>query len=237
MRVLVFSFAVLLTACNAETDATHQDKLLANKVSYGIGYRVGVDMKRGEMNIDRNTLIQGIEDALDGKSSRFAPEEIQSAVTEYRQQRLQARLKLAAANEAAGQRFLSEYKKKKNVLETPSGIQYRIVEEGKGKQPKTTDTVRVQYQGRLINGKEFDSTNKLSVPMSMRVNRTLPGWQEILPLMHEGGKWEVVIPSRLAYSLRGVPPSIGPNETLIFELNLIDVVKPQVDVTTTKSAL
>lgn len=224
MRVLVIGSVVLLAACNANQTVKLENSLPDEKVSYGIGYRVGMDMRHSEIDPDRNILLQGIEDALDGKSPRYTPQAIQAAITEYRQQREDARLKLAEANEAAGLKFLTEYKKQADVIETPSGIQYRVLIAGTGKQPGLDDTVSVQYLGRLINGKQFDTTHQHDKSTILRVAQTIPGWQEVLPLMQEGAKWEVVIPARLAYDLRGVPPTIGPKETLVFELTLVGIV-------------
>lgn len=237
MRVLAFCLAAVLTACSADSDVAEQSKRDQSKqeqgkqremVSYGIGYRMGSNMQRGEMDVDRDTLFQGMADALDEKTPKFSPQQIQLAITEYRQQQQEARLKLAEANEAAGRSFLQEHKQQADVIETPSGIQYRVIEEGEGEQPAASDTVKIHYRGRLINGEEFDSSQTRNEPTTLRVEQTIPGWQEVLPLMREGGKWEVVIPPRLAYDLRGAPPAIGPNETLIFELTLVEIVKPPV---------
>jgi len=124
---------------------------------------------------------------------------------------------------AAGKAFQESNKSKDGVTTLPSGLQYKIIKSGDGKQPAATDSITAHYQGSLINGNIFDSSYQRGQPATFNVNQVIKGWQEILPLMHEGDKWQVVIPSELAYGSNGAGNDIGPNETLIFEIELISV--------------
>lgn len=128
-------------------------------------------------------------------------------------------------NKAAGNAFLEANKKKPGVVTLASGLQYKVITEGKGPRPSANDVVTVNYAGTLINGKEFDSSYKRGEPASFPVNGVIPGWTEALQLMNAGSTWELYIPASLAYGERGAPPVIGPNETLIFKVDLLEVKK------------
>jgi FKBP-type peptidyl-prolyl cis-trans isomerase FklB len=130
---------------------------------------------------------------------------------------------VAKKNKAEGEAFLAENKKKEGVKTTPSGLQYKVIKPGKGKKPKSSDTVTVNYRGTLIDGTEFDSSYKRGQPATFQVSGVIPGWTEALQLMEEGAKWQLFIPSNLAYGERGAGGVIGPNATLIFEVELISI--------------
>jgi FKBP-type peptidyl-prolyl cis-trans isomerase FklB len=131
--------------------------------------------------------------------------------------------KLGEKNKKEGEAFLAENKKKEGVKTLPSGLQYRVIKEGTGRKPKATDKVLTHYRGTLIDGTEFDSSYKRGTPTSFKVNEIIPGWTEALQLMKEGAKWQLFIPSNLAYAERGAGRDIGPNATLIFEVELISI--------------
>ena len=175
------------------------------------------------MKLDTEALLEAIKDGLGGKEPRYSAAEMQAAINAERQARQQEQLAMAAKNQAAGQEYMKQYKSKEGVQELPSGILYRVLQEGSGKQPKPTDTVTVNYRGQLVDGKEFDSSYGRGEPTTFQLNRVIKGWQEVLPLMKEGAKWEVVLPPDLAYGARGAGPVIGPNETLVFEIELLEV--------------
>lgn len=137
----------------------------------------------------------------------------------------QSEANIAMKNKAAGEAFLNENRKKAGVVTLPDGLQYKVIKEGKGKQPSETDSVTVNYAGTLINGTEFDSSYKRGEPATFPLNAVIRGWTEALKLMKEGSTWELYIPASLAYGERGAPPVIGPNETLIFKVDLISVNK------------
>ena len=129
----------------------------------------------------------------------------------------------AAGNRKKGEEFLAANKNKKGVVTLPSGLQYHVIKEGTGKKPTANDEVEVHYHGTLLDGTVFDSSIDRNQPVTFAVNRVIPGWTEVLQLMKEGAKWKVFIPSQLAYRQRGAPPRIGPNETLIFDIELLKV--------------
>jgi FKBP-type peptidyl-prolyl cis-trans isomerase FklB len=142
---------------------------------------------------------------------------------EMRAKQEEANKNAGEKNKKEGEAFLAENKKKDGVKITPSGLQYKVIKAGTGKKPKATDTVLVHYRGTLIDGTEFDSSARRGQPLSIKVNQVIPGWTEAMQLMEEGAKWELYIPSNLAYAERGAGQQIGPNATLIFEVELISV--------------
>jgi FKBP-type peptidyl-prolyl cis-trans isomerase FklB len=154
---------------------------------------------------------------------------MQAAFQAQQKKDMEKQAAVAKKNLDAGQAFLEANKKKEGVVTLPSGLQYKVVTEGKGKQPKSTDTVVAHYRGTLINGTEFDSSYQRNEPATFPVGGVIKGWQEALPLMKEGAKWQVYIPSDLAYGPRGAGGDIGPNEVLIFDIELLSVKEAAAD--------
>jgi FKBP-type peptidyl-prolyl cis-trans isomerase len=209
--------------------AQQQDlpKTQKEKVSYSIGLDIGRNMKRQMIDVDIQKLTRGIQDALADAKPLMTDQEMQECMTEF-QKEVMARLeensrKQGEKNKKEGDAFLAENKKKTGVKTLPSGLQYKIITEGKGRKPKATDTVVTHYRGTLLDGKEFDSSYKRGEPATFPVNRVIPGWVEALQLMKEGSKWQLFIPGELAYGPQGAGQDIGPNATLIFEVELIKV--------------
>jgi len=196
------------------------------KFSYAVGFQIGQNLKRQKLEIDSKAFTQGAQDALAGANARLKPEEMHAAIQAEQQKEIAKQQAHAQKNLEAGQVFLEANKKKPGVVTLASGLQYKVITEGNGKQPKITDTVVVHYRGTLINGTEFDSSYKRNEPVTFPVDGVIKGWQEVLPLMKEGAKWEVYIPSELAYGPRGAGEAIGPNEVLIFNIELLSV-KPE----------
>jgi len=204
-------------------------KTQKDKVSYVIGLDMGNSLKKNMVDIDTEILVRGIKDALSGANPLMTEQEMKETITAL-QKDLQAKQQeqakaLAEKNKKEGEAFLAENKKKRGVISMPSGLQYKILADGKGKSPKATDTVTVNYKGTLIDGVEFDSSYKRGQPATFTVNGVIPGWTEALQLMKEGSKWQLFIPSNLAYGERGAGGSIGPNAVLIFEVELISIKK------------
>lgn len=193
------------------------------KFSYTVGFQIGQSLMEDGLDIDVNALSQAIRDVIAGTPPRLSMEEMQAAVQSFQMQQMEAREASAQNNLRAGQAFLADNRGKTGVVETQSGLQYQIVEEGSGKQPKDSDTVIVNYRGTLIDGTEFDSSYRRGEPVTFPVNAVIPGWREALQLMKEGAKWKVFIPADLAYGERGAGQNIGPNETLVFDIELIEV--------------
>ncbi len=193
------------------------------KFSYAIGYQVGHSFKREGLDIDSKALAQAIDDVLKDNELKLSLDEMRSVVESFQEK--QAAERTARADKALeeGKAFLAANKKKPGVKELPSGVQYKVINAGSGKQPKATDSITAHYRGTLLNGTEFDSSYKRGEPATFGVNQVIKGWQEVLPLMHEGDKWEIYIPADMAYGAQGAGANIGPNETLKFEIELIKV--------------
>ena len=193
------------------------------KVSYVLGYQTGAQMKQQNMNVDFETLTKAIKDGLDGTEPRLNGEQAAAVMQKFQAAQRAEQAKAGEDNVKAGVAFLAENKKKPGVITLENGLQYKVVKDGTGKIPKATDSVSVHYRGTLISGKEFDSSYSRGEPTSFPVNRVIPGWTQILQLMKEGAKWQVFIPSELAYGSRGAGGDIGPDSTLVFDIELLKV--------------
>jgi len=217
---------VVLLAAHVGAEETIALKTQKDKVSYGVGVSVVRNFKHQGVEVDPDVAIQGMRDEFSGKKLLMSEEELRTILNEYQkelQQKYALAVKKAAdANKKEGEAFLAENKKKNGVVSLPSGLQYKIIKEGNGKKPTETDRVECRYRGTFINGKEFDGTNRTGQPATFKVTGIIPGWREALKLMPVGSKWQLFIPPQLAYGERGAGP-IGPNATLIFELELLGI--------------
>jgi FKBP-type peptidyl-prolyl cis-trans isomerase FklB len=227
LRIGVVLCAVLITAPVVAAEKLEL-KTQKDKASYVIGLDMGNSLKRNMVDVNPEIVAQGLMDALAGKKPLMTDQEMKETIVAL-QKDLQAKQQalakaLAEKNKKEGEAFLAENKKKPGVITMPNGLQYKILADGKGKSPKATDTVTVNYRGTLIDGTEFDSSYKRGQPATFVVNRVIPGWTEALQLMKEGSKWQLFIPSNLAYGEQGTPGGpIGPNAVLIFEIELISI--------------
>ncbi len=199
------------------------------KGSFAIGYSMGNTLRKqvGVEHLDAAAFLLGMQESLAGQKATLSAIEQEKAlkvlVGELQKQQMKRVVEAAENNRKKGEEYLAANKGKKGVTTLPSGLQYSVLREGTGKTPKSTDEVEVHYHGTLINGTVFDSSINRGEPATFPVNGVIPGWTEVLQLMKEGSKWRVVIPAHLAYKQRGAPPKIGPNETLIFEIELLKV--------------
>lgn len=202
-------------------------KIERDKISYVLGYSLGSDFKSKGFEIDGDIFMEAFSAALTGKPSRMRGPEMQQVMQAFQsamRDKQQARQTHAAqANVDKGLEYLRANGTKKDVTTTPSGLQYRVIKAGSGKTPTATDKVVTHYEGKTLDGKIFDSSVQRGQPASFPVNGVIPGWQEALTLMSEGAKYELVIPSNLAYGAAGAGNAIGPHETLIFEVELLEV--------------
>lgn len=226
LLVAVLSILLVSGCSNAKENLTLKDE--KDKVSYGIGFNIGKDFKTQSVEITPEILLKGIKDALAGGTPMMTEQEMQVSMTNFRKEmsaKLAEKAKVdSEKNKKEGEAFLVENKTKEGVKTTASGLQYKIIKEGNGPQPKVTDTVTVNYSGTFINGTEFDSSYKRGEPASFPLNGVIPGWIEALQLMKVGSKWQIFLPSDLAYgenSMQGSP--IGPNSTLIFDVELLSI--------------
>lgn len=221
------ALGILLLAGQAGAVEKMTLKTEKEKLSYALGVEAGTNMKRDSVDIDPEVLLQGLKDALSGSSFLMSEEEMLTVKKAFTQQMMirqaEETKKLGEKNKKSGEAFLEGNKTKDGVKTLPSGLQYKVITEGKGKSPKATDTVTVNYRGAFIDGTEFDSSYKRGQPATFQVNSVIPGWTEALQLLKEGAKWQLFIPPQLAYGEKGAGGVIGPNATLIFEVELISV--------------
>ncbi len=227
--IVVLTLLVMAGQALAQGDPTLKDD--KDKISYSIGVEIGTTLKKQGIEVVADVLTKGLKDALTGAKTLMTEEEIIETLTTFRKnfiaKKQEEAKQLGEKNKKEGEVFLAENQKKEDVKTLPSGLQYRVIKPGTGKKPKAEDMVTVHYRGTLIGGKEFDSSYSHGKPATFPVNRVIPGWTEVLQLMEEGAKWEVFIPSKLAYGEQGAGNEIGPNATLIFEIELISVQEKQ----------
>ena len=195
------------------------------KAGYAMGFQLGISLKKKGLEIPPASFALGVEDALKTAKTRVPVEELQAALAIYKQKLMETKKAQAAANSQKGDKYRASNKKNEGVVELPSGLQYVIVTKGDGAKPKEIDTVVVHYQGTLIDGTIFDSSIQRGTPATFQLNKIIPGWKEALLMMPTGSKWKVVIPPHLAYGTNGVGSSIGPNETLLFDIELMEIKK------------
>ena len=198
------------------------------KASYAIGMNWGTGLHRQAIDVDTAALLQGMKDALAGGKTLLTEDEARTALMQLQKEMQEKQQAKAAAegeaNKKEGDAFLAANKSKEGVVTLPSGLQYKILKEGSGPKPTATDSVVCNYKGTLINGTEFDSSYKRGEPATFPVTGVIKGWTEALQLMPVGSKWQLFIPSDLAYGARGTPGGpIGPNATLIFEVELLSI--------------
>jgi FKBP-type peptidyl-prolyl cis-trans isomerase FklB len=190
------------------------------KGSYAVGLNIGASLKQQPLDLDLAALFKGITDAKNGNKPLLTDDEVTAALKLLREQ---ATAKVSEANMKDGEAFLAANKTKDGVVTTASGLQYKILTAGTGAKPTKDDTVVCNYKGTFIDGKEFDSSYKRGQPAEFPVGHVIPGWTEALQMMPVGSKWQLVIPANLAYGDRGAGGAIGPNETLVFEVELISI--------------
>ena len=227
---MLFRFIAILSLGLLSVSAYAADKsdlkTQKDKASYSIGLDIGRNLKDQSIDVDPKLLAQGVQDAISGKQL-LTDEEIKGVMATF-QKEMQAKAaaqtkEIGDKNLKEGKAFLEENKKKKGVVALPSGLQYKIITAGTGKKPKASDTVTTNYKGTLIDGTEFDSSYKRGQPASFPVQGVIPGWTEALQLMPVGSKWQLFVPPNLAYGPRGAGHAIGPNATLIFEVELLSI--------------
>lgn len=202
-------------------------KTQKDKFSYAIGMKMGANFKKQSVAIDPVVLSRGLKDAMAGGKTLLTDDEAQAAIMAVQKdlhEKQQAAMQIAGeANKKEGEAFLAANKAKEGVVTLPSGLQYKILTAGTGPKPAASDSVVCNYRGTLINGNEFDSSYKRGQPATFPVSGVIKGWTEALQLMPVGSKWQLFIPSDLAYGERGPGPEIGPNSTLIFEVELLSI--------------
>lgn len=217
-------------AAHAQSSATAVAKPDKTKLSYAIGYQIGSQFADGKPDVEIPVLVKAIEDAYAKRRPTVSMQDMHQQLQRLDQQlhadALSEFKRIAAANARKSAAYLSSNRQQPGVVQLPSGIQYRVLSKGDGKvSPSVTSLVTVNYRGMLIDGTEFDSTWAHGAPVSFSVDKVIRGWQDVIPRMHTGDRWKVVIPPQLAYGEAGALPRIGPNEALVFEIELL-AIKP-----------
>jgi len=210
-------------AWSADATALTTEK---DKLSYAIGSSIGTNLRKDSAGLDLNLLIQAMKTSMAGEATLMPEPEIRQVLAEYqtklRQKNLESMVKATQENKKTGEAFMADFKTKPGVQATPNGLLYKVVRQGSGNKPVDTDQVEVAYRGALTSGKVFDATPP-GKPATLRVASLIPGWKQALAMMSTGSKWQIVVPPLLAYGERGVGSDIGPNEVLVFDLELIAI--------------
>lgn len=227
-NLLTVALIAVTTSFGCAQQSTPEIKTENDKVSYSIGYDIGRSLKAESIDsLNLAVLMRGMRDAQEGSDAALTDEEMMTVLTNF-QQEMMARQQRKyeqdmQMNLTAGQDFLASNALKDGVQTTPSGLQYRVIQEGSGVRPASTSRVTVHYRGTLIDGTEFDSSYSRGEPATFGLNQVIPGWTEGLQLMTVGSKFELVIPSELGYGERGTQGVIGPNAVLVFEVELLEI--------------
>jgi len=219
--IIILAFLFLVSQVNAQENLVLKSQ--KDKMSYIIGMDIGNNLKTQSIDVEPNILAKGVKDALTGGKPLLTEQEIRETMTAFQNEMRVKQEVVAKKNKEQGDSFLAENKKKEGVKTLQSGLQYKVIKVGAGKKPKLNDYVTTHYRGTLIDGTEFDSSYKRGQPATFQVSGVIPGWTEALQLMETGAKWQLFIPSNLAYGERGSGGVIGPNATLIFEIELISI--------------
>ena len=225
-HILILVLGAVFASSQAWSEEATELKTDKERLSYSIGASIGKNLKKEGTDVDTDILIKAIKAGLAGKKLAMPDREIQQVLGAYqnelRQHAKMTRQQASIDNKKKGDAYLADNKAKKGVVELPTGVQYKILKEGKGKKPSEFDMVQVYYRGTLIDGTEFDSTDP-NKPAKLKVSALIAGWKQVLTLMSVGSKWQIAIPSQLAYGDRGMGSDIGPNEVLLFDVELVGV--------------
>lgn len=220
-------FLVMSTPILLSTPVLHAEeyKTLDKQYSYALGYNVGKNIAKQFKDVDKAAMLQALQDAINDTKPKMTLDEMKQAFEKVAEKKKMEQSAAGDKNIAAGKKYVSQYQEKDGVKALSDGIFYRVIKSGKGTSPRADSKVSVHYKGSLINGKVFDSSYDRGQPAEFPLNRVIKGWQIAVQKMQPGDKWEVVIPSDLAYGEQGAPGgTIGPNETLIFEVELLKVL-------------
>jgi FKBP-type peptidyl-prolyl cis-trans isomerase len=226
-QIVMMILAATVIASETPAQKKAELKTQKEKASYGVGLNIGNNLKGQLPDVDVNALVRGLRDAMSGAKSAVPDSELAVVMASFQEEMMGKMKERQAAigerNKKEGEAFLAENNKKNGVITLASGLQYKIITAGTGPKPTPKDSVRCNYRGTLINGKEFDSSYKRGQPAEFVLGQVIPGWIEALQMMPVGSKWELYIPANLAYGERSMGADIGPNSTLIFEVELLGI--------------
>lgn len=228
-KILLISLGLALASSAIADD--HGLKTIEQKASYTLGADIAKNFRAQGLEIDVKSFSQGLEDALKNRKLKLTEEEMMSAINTVKQrmqqQQLEKQQSQARTNLDEGEAFLAQNAKKEGVITLDSGVQYKVLTKGEGSSPTAEDTISAHYRGTLLDGTEFDSSYKRDTPLTLQMGSVIKGWGEVLKIMKPGSKWEVYIPAHMAYGERGAGDAIGPNQTLIFTIELIKFDSPK----------
>ncbi|MFO1501952.1 MAG: FKBP-type peptidyl-prolyl cis-trans isomerase [Verrucomicrobiota bacterium] len=227
VSLAAFVAVALTMAQGMAADAPVVLKDKKDKISYSIGVQIGASVKQQtlqqQVDVKPEMVAAGLKDALTGAKMQLTDDQVRETLSTLQQEVMDRQSQLADQNKKDGEKFLAQNKTKPGVKALPSGLQYQVLKEGKGQKPKASDTVKANYKGTLINGTEFDNSEKHGGAASFNLSGVIPGWTEALQLMPVGSKWRLFIPSDLAYREQGAGGVIGPNSTLVFDVELLAI--------------
>ncbi len=237
---LVIGLLVVLFVAGRDRPATAADKGSVEeelaleseqqRVSYALGFQMGKGLHSQEVPLELDILLRGVEDGLSGAKPLMNDQEMLAEIEAFREKvtalQQQKRQEAARENKQRAEEFLAANKEKEGVKELPEGVQYKVLEKGTGDSPEPTDRVVAHYTGKLLDGKVFDSSRRRGQPATFGLAQVIPGWRQAVSEMKVGGKWRVFVPPEQGYGARGVPPAIGPNQLLIFEIELLEIKEP-----------
>ncbi len=218
---LAVVFILTSLSAFAATDVNPGIKTDEQKLSYAMGTYFAMGVAQQNVELDVPAFIQAIEDVLKQNEPKISMEEMKNIVAQYKETISKQQSAAIAANQKAGDAFLAENKKKEGVIESPTGLQYKVITEGTGVKPAAGSSVTVHYKGTLIDGTVFDSSYDRGEPATLSLTQVIKGWQEVVPMMKTGSKWQIYVPSKLAYGDRAASDLIGPASTLVFDIELI----------------
>lgn len=227
----IVAIALLIGAGTVRAQEASPLKDQKDKVSYSLGLNIGNNLKKQAINVNPDLLVRGIKDAYSSAKPLLTEAEVEEVLTAFKKDMAAKQQQEIAAisekNKKEGAAFLAANKTKEGVKTTASGLQYKVVKQGTGPKPKATDTVKTTYKGSLIDGSVFDSSDQHGGSATFPVNGVIKGWTEALQLMEVGSKWQIFVPAELAYGERGAGDVIGPNATLVFEVELLSIEPPK----------
>ena len=221
--LLAVIFILTSFSAFAATDVKPGIKTDEQKLSYAMGTYFAMGVAQQNVEIDVPAFIQAIEDVLKQNEPKISMEEMKNIIAQYKETMAKQQSASIAANQKAGDAFLEENKKKEGVIESPTGLQYKIIKEGTGKKPSAESNVTVHYRGTLVDGTVFDSSYDRGEPATLSLAQVIKGWQEAVPMMKTSSKWQIYVPSKLAYGDRAASEVIGPASTLVFDIELISI--------------
>jgi FKBP-type peptidyl-prolyl cis-trans isomerase FklB len=223
MKAIWMTFFLFISIFAGTVNAEKQPATEHEKFSYAVGAQIAQDIARQNFQLDLDSFVQAIRDVISATPLKVSVAGMQQALVSYRDKELKKQNEAGTLNKVEGEKFLAENKSKEGVISIPGGLQYKIIKNGEGKKPAPDNTVVVHYRGTLLNGKEFDSSYSRGEPVSLGLKNVIKGWQIALPMMQTGAKWQLFVPPELAYGAQAAGPNIGPNSTLIFDIELISI--------------